>query len=307
MSLANDLHQEPRRSFLKVVTGILGGMLGAVTALPGLALLLHPAARETVRGGRQPLRVASLRELKPGKPLRVDVRGELVDAWSRMPDVKLGSCWLVREPGGDPDQVPTRYRTGDGADQVRAFSTVCPHLGCQHRAGREPAALRLPLPRLVLSTRRAGAGRSVAPGHGRAGSGPRGRGREGGLPPLPGRQHQQGGGVSAPAGHGLATAHRTRHGAMARPRWPMSTTAPGWSSAWHALMRHPIPGGAAWFHALGSHRHLPAGGGVRDRAVPGVLLRALGPHRLGVGGVHPGRADRRAGSCAGCTASAHRR
>ena len=101
MSLANDLHQEPRRSFLKVVTGILAGMLGAVTALPGLALLLHPAARETVRGGRRPLRVASLRELKPGRPLRVDVRGELVDAWSRIPDVKLGSCWLVREPGPD--------------------------------------------------------------------------------------------------------------------------------------------------------------------------------------------------------------
>jgi menaquinol-cytochrome c reductase iron-sulfur subunit len=130
MSPANDLHQEPRRSFLKVVTGILGGMLGAVTALPGLALLLHPATRETVRGGRQPLRVASLRELKPGKPLRVDVRGELVDAWSRIPDVKLGSCWLVRKPGSDPDQVPNQVPTSDGADQVRAFSTVCPHLGC---------------------------------------------------------------------------------------------------------------------------------------------------------------------------------
>jgi menaquinol-cytochrome c reductase iron-sulfur subunit len=130
MSPANDLHPEPRRSFLKVVTGILGGMLGAVTALPGLALLLHPAARETVRGGRQPLRVASLRELKPGKPLRVDVRGELVDAWSRIPDVKLGSCWLVRKPGGHPDQGPDQRPKNDGADQLRAFSTVCPHLGC---------------------------------------------------------------------------------------------------------------------------------------------------------------------------------
>ena len=104
---------------MKVVTGILGGMLAAVTTLPGLALLLHPAKRDTVRGGRQPLRVATLRELKPGRPLRVDVRGELVDAWSRIPDVKLGSCWLVREPDA-----------ADGSSQVRAFSTVCPHLGC---------------------------------------------------------------------------------------------------------------------------------------------------------------------------------
>jgi quinol-cytochrome oxidoreductase complex cytochrome b subunit len=26
----------------------------------------------------------------------------------------------------------------------------------------------------------------------------------------------------------------------------------GLIGAWHALMRHPIPGGAAWFHALGA-------------------------------------------------------
>ena len=45
---------------------------------------------------------------------------------------------------------------------------------------------------------------------------------------------------------------------------------------------------------------------VTGRA-PGVLLRALGAHRLGVGRVHPGPADRWAGSCAGCTASARRR
>jgi len=42
------------------------------------------------------------------------VRGELIDAWSRVPDVKLGSCWLVKEMDGN----------------LRAFSTVCPHLGC---------------------------------------------------------------------------------------------------------------------------------------------------------------------------------
>jgi Rieske Fe-S protein len=100
---------------LKVVTGLLGGLLGAVTMLPGLALLFHPLRRETVKGGKAPLRVAALRELKAGQPTRVEVRGELVDAWSRIPDVKLGACWLVKSPD-------------DG--QVRAYSTVCPHLGC---------------------------------------------------------------------------------------------------------------------------------------------------------------------------------
>jgi menaquinol-cytochrome c reductase iron-sulfur subunit len=106
---------EERRGFLKVVIGALGAAIGALVTLPGVALLVAPLRRETVKGGKEPLRVASLNELKSGQPLRVDVRGELVDGWSRSPDVKLGSCWLIRAPG-------------DG--QVRAYSTVCPHLGC---------------------------------------------------------------------------------------------------------------------------------------------------------------------------------
>jgi Rieske Fe-S protein len=105
-----------RRGFLKTVTAWLSAAMGAVVALPGLGFLASPLSRETVRGGGgTPLRVARLSELKPGKPLRCDVRGELHDAWSRVPDVKLGSCWLVKSET-------------DG--NLRAFSTVCPHLGC---------------------------------------------------------------------------------------------------------------------------------------------------------------------------------
>jgi menaquinol-cytochrome c reductase iron-sulfur subunit len=104
-----------RRGFLKRLTGWLGAALGAVVAVPGLGFLAAPLSRETVRGGKSPLRVARLTELLPGKPLRCDVRGELIDAWSRVPDVKLGSCWLVKSEL-------------DGG--LHAFSTVCPHLGC---------------------------------------------------------------------------------------------------------------------------------------------------------------------------------
>jgi menaquinol-cytochrome c reductase iron-sulfur subunit len=104
-----------RRGFLKRITGWLGAALGAVVAVPGLGFLAAPLGRETVRGGKGPLRVAKLAELTAGKPLRCDVRGELIDAWSRVPDVKLGSCWLVKSEAGGG---------------LRAFSTVCPHLGC---------------------------------------------------------------------------------------------------------------------------------------------------------------------------------
>jgi Rieske Fe-S protein len=104
-----------RRGFMKTVTGWLSAALGAVVAIPGLGFLASPLRRETVTGGKTPLRVAGTAELKPGKPLRCDVRGQLIDAWSRQPDVKLGSCWLVKSEA-------------DG--NLRAFSTVCPHLGC---------------------------------------------------------------------------------------------------------------------------------------------------------------------------------
>jgi menaquinol-cytochrome c reductase iron-sulfur subunit len=104
-----------RRGFIKNVTGWLSAALGAVVAIPGLGFLAAPLRRETVLGARLPLRVADAAEVKPGQPLRCDVRGELVDGWSRQPDVKLGSCWLVQ---------------GQPAGPVRAFSTVCPHLGC---------------------------------------------------------------------------------------------------------------------------------------------------------------------------------
>jgi nitrite reductase/ring-hydroxylating ferredoxin subunit len=98
-----------------MVIGWLSGLMGAAVAIPGLGFLAAPLRRETVQGGKSPLRVAGLNELTPGKPLRCEVRGELLDAWSRLPNVKLGSCWLVK---------------GEGEDGVRAYSTVCPHLGC---------------------------------------------------------------------------------------------------------------------------------------------------------------------------------
>jgi Rieske Fe-S protein len=115
MASAPGVQRRGRRGFIKAVTGWLGAALGALVAVPGLGFLAHPLRRDTVRGGKTPVRVAGADELKPDVPLRCDVRGELLDAWSRIPDVKLGSCWLVKSEA-------------DGA--VRAFSTVCPHLGC---------------------------------------------------------------------------------------------------------------------------------------------------------------------------------
>jgi menaquinol-cytochrome c reductase iron-sulfur subunit len=109
-------HQsEPRRGFLKVLTGAIGAVIGAIAVVPGLGFLATPLKKDTVSGGEEPLRVASSDEVQPGKPLRVNVVGGKRDAWLKMDSVKLGACWLVRPKEGA---------------EVKAFSTVCPHLGC---------------------------------------------------------------------------------------------------------------------------------------------------------------------------------
>ena len=106
---------DERRAFLKLVTAGLGVLAGAIAVIPGLGFLASPLGRAAVRGAGNPLRVAGEREIKPGKPLRVTAVGPHEDAWLRMEKVTLGSLWLVRAVEDGP---------------IKAFSTVCPHLGC---------------------------------------------------------------------------------------------------------------------------------------------------------------------------------
>ena len=107
---------DERRGFLKVVTTGLGALAAALGVVPGLWFLAAPKRRSAGDGAAgPPLRVAGEREVKPGKPLRVIAVGAREDAWQRQDQVTLGSCWLVRTADDGP---------------IRAFSTVCPHLGC---------------------------------------------------------------------------------------------------------------------------------------------------------------------------------
>jgi Rieske Fe-S protein len=106
---------DTRRAFFALLTKGLGALAAAIAIVPGLGLLLAPLRRSTVRGAGEPLRVAVDKDVKPEKPIRVTAVGEREDAWLRLDHVTVGSCWLVRATEGAP---------------IRAFSTVCPHLGC---------------------------------------------------------------------------------------------------------------------------------------------------------------------------------
>lgn len=106
---------ETRRAFFAMLTAGIGALIGAIAVVPGLGLLAAPLRRAIVRGAGQPLRVAAEQDVKPQKPIRVTAVGEVQDAWLRLDHVTVGSCWLVRATEGAP---------------IRAFSTICPHLGC---------------------------------------------------------------------------------------------------------------------------------------------------------------------------------
>jgi menaquinol-cytochrome c reductase iron-sulfur subunit len=102
-----------RRGILKTLTAALGGLVGAMVAIPAVRMLWHPVGWRAARGEAEPRPAARADQLAAGRPLRVTITGARTDAWLRLEQQKLGACWLVRE-----------------GEQVRALSTVCPHLGC---------------------------------------------------------------------------------------------------------------------------------------------------------------------------------
>jgi Rieske Fe-S protein len=67
----------------------------------------------TVSGADTFIKVGKVDAFKPGQPVKVDVFADKRDAWNRIIKVKVGSAWIMRE-----------------GDKLRAYSTVCPHLGC---------------------------------------------------------------------------------------------------------------------------------------------------------------------------------
>jgi Rieske Fe-S protein len=102
-----------RRKLLAGLTALLSAALASAAAVPVLGALLSPLLRRRAR--RTDLTfVAALVDLPVDVPTRVEIRSTAQDAWSRQDGVLLGAAWITR--GKD--------------DAVKAWSTVCPHLGC---------------------------------------------------------------------------------------------------------------------------------------------------------------------------------
>lgn len=100
---------------LKVISGLLGGGAACTVGIPAVRALLAPIGKVTVTGTGQFVPVTLLDAVPAdGAPLKVPVVAESPqDAWSRLPPTQIGAVY-VRRVG----------------DEVVAYSTVCPHLGC---------------------------------------------------------------------------------------------------------------------------------------------------------------------------------
>lgn len=100
-----------RRGLLKIGVGVIGAGVGVTPLVPASAYLLDPLRRARPDGDFIP--AGRRTEFSIDAPVRVDLHADRVDAWNRIKDVKVGSCWVIAREGG-----------------LVAFSTVCPHLGC---------------------------------------------------------------------------------------------------------------------------------------------------------------------------------
>ena len=94
--------------------GLVGIGTAVMVAVPGLRMLGFPLWSEPVRGSGTFLPAGPPSLFAGTEPVKVELRADVIDAWNRRVQVKVGSAWVL----------PGREGT------LRALSTVCPHLGC---------------------------------------------------------------------------------------------------------------------------------------------------------------------------------
>lgn len=101
-----------RRDFIKVTTGIVGGLIGAVIGLPAIGYLLDPAFQQGSKAGWIP--VGKVADMQIGMPYPFSFTRTQVNGWERTSTSHGG--FAVR-------------RSDDPAD-ILVLNSRCTHLGC---------------------------------------------------------------------------------------------------------------------------------------------------------------------------------
>lgn len=100
---------------LKVLSGVVGGSVAVVIGGPAVRAVVATADKRTVTGVGELVGVTRLDALpSDGTPVSAPVVVEApMDGWTKLPPTTVGAVFLRRQ-----------------GDSVRAWSTICPHLGC---------------------------------------------------------------------------------------------------------------------------------------------------------------------------------
>jgi menaquinol-cytochrome c reductase iron-sulfur subunit len=104
-----------RRDLFRYATMAVGALMTLVLAVPGVAYVVSPLRKKESEGTFESL--TRLSQLEPGVPHSFAIIKERHDAWVKYPREPVGSVWLIRQPTGSKEQVI-------------AFTSECPHLGC---------------------------------------------------------------------------------------------------------------------------------------------------------------------------------
>lgn len=128
-----------RRTFLIWVSRTLGSAVAALVALPGVQYIWSTLRADTAVSNTR-RRIVRLKDLRPGDPMQFSIYGERRDAWHVEPQQVIGRVWLVRQPVGKTPEP----------NGVTAFTSLCPHMGCQVQKSAKDSSFICPCHRAAF-------------------------------------------------------------------------------------------------------------------------------------------------------------
>ncbi len=105
-------HELSRRDFIKVTTGIVGGLITAVVGLPSVFYLIDPALKEGAKDSWIP--IGKFEDMQPGKPYAFSFTRVRVNGWERTASSFGGYA----------------IRKSDNPDELLILNSRCTHLSC---------------------------------------------------------------------------------------------------------------------------------------------------------------------------------
>ncbi len=105
---------ENRRSFLRWAIHGLNAVFGIILGVPAVAYLIDARNRKAANREFRTVQGIKLNELEVGVPRQGTIYDVRQDAWTLHPNDVVGRVWAVKLPN----------------DDIKVFTTICPHLGC---------------------------------------------------------------------------------------------------------------------------------------------------------------------------------